>query len=191
MPFLFANNGSEKTVTTAIILSCTTAAALGATLLGALFAMRYSIRNAVRSYNNATKAIVNDINASLKQISKYLGEACNVRRGHIVQNFADKNVDEYTTGLRIRKKHQEDVKKKRASIAEEYSDYLCDKTFYDETMTRPYDYDFNRKIEYDYPAPFLAGDSRQIEFINNGNLVTVPSSYVTRISVRLEEIYDK
>ena len=37
----------------------------------------------------------------------------------------------------------------------------------------------------------LAGDCRQIEFISNGNLVTVPSSYVKRILVRMEGIYEK
>jgi hypothetical protein len=58
-------------------------------------------------------------------------------------------------------------------------------------MSRPYDYDFDQKTEYAYPAPFLAGDSRQIEFISSGNFVTVPSSYVTRISVRMEGIYEK
>ena len=49
----------------------------------------------------------------------------------------------------------------------------------------------HKVIKYAYPAPFLAGDCRQIEFISNGNLVTVPSSYVKRILVRMEGIYEK
>ena len=58
-------------------------------------------------------------------------------------------------------------------------------------MSRPFEYDFDQKTEYEYPAPFLSGDCRQIEFLSNGNLVSVPSSYVTRILVRLEELYEK
>jgi hypothetical protein len=107
-----------------------------------------------------------------------------------VQNYAQKNVDIYTKSLRIRRKHQEDIRKQRALLAEGYGDYFGDHTCCDETMARPYEYDFDQPTEYAYPAPFLAGDCRQIEFISNGNYVTVPSSYVKCISVRMEEIYE-
>ena len=100
-------------------------------------------------------------------------------------------MDDYTRSLRIRKKHQEDIRKRRAYLAEEYRDYLGDKSCCDETMARPYDYDFEQKTEYTYPAPFVAGDHRRIEFMSSGNYVTIPSSYITRISVRMEGIYDK
>ena len=58
-------------------------------------------------------------------------------------------------------------------------------------MSQPYEYDFGQKTEYSYPAPFLAGDFRQIEFLVSGNYITVPSSFATRILIRMEEIYDK
>ena len=133
---------------------------------------------------------MNDIYDGLKKFSKYLGAICNVRRGHAVQNYANKNVDEYTKGLRIRKKHQEDIRKKRAYLVEQYGDYLGDRSCCDEVMSRPYEYDFGLKMEYTYPAPFLAGDRRQIEFMSTGNIVTVPSSYVTKVAVRMEGIYE-
>ena len=101
------------------------------------------------------------------------------------------SLDEYTRSLRLRKKHQEDIRKQRALLAEGYGDYFGDHTCCDETMARPYEYDFDQPTEYAYPAPFLAGDCRQIEFISSGNFVTVPSSYVTRILVRMEGIYEK
>ena len=66
-----------------------------------------------------------------------------------------------------------------------------DNSYCEETMSRPYEYDFGMKVEYEYPAPFLAGDSRQVEFLVPGNYVTVPSSYVTRLLIREEEIYDR
>ena len=67
--------------------------------------------------------------------------------------------------------------------------HFCDRSVCDETMCRPYEYDFDEKTEYAYPAPFLSGDTRQIEFISKGNLVTVPYSYVTSMLVRLGGIY--
>ncbi len=191
LPFLFANNGTPQTVTTAIILSTVSLVVLAIVLLISLFVMRSSVVNAVRGYNNTAKEIINDIHSSMKQFSKYLSASCNVRRGHAVQNYAKKNLDEYTKSLRIRKKHQEDIRRRRAYLEENYGDYLVDCSHCDETMSRPYDYDFDQPMEYKYPAPFLAGDTRQIAFISNDNFVTVPSSFVTRIGVRMEGIYEK
>ena len=83
------------------------------------------------------------------------------------------------------------IRKLRAYLAEDYKDYFGDRSYCDDVMIRPYEHDFDQKVEYTYPAPFLAGDSRQIEFLCTGNYVTVPSSYVTHIRVRMEGIYDE
>jgi hypothetical protein len=191
LPFLFENTGTPRTITTAIGLIAGMCAILAGILGIALLFLRTTVLKAVRSYNETAKECLNDIQASLKRFSKYLSAFCNVRRGHSVQKHAQGNVDEYTKSLRIRRKHQEDIRKIRAHLKEEYGDYFGDRTFCDETMSRPYDYNFDLTTEYAYPAPFLAGDSRQIEFISNGNYVTVPSSYVTSILVRMEGIYEK
>ena len=191
LPFLFANNGTAQTVTTAIILSAVSLGVLAIILLISLFIMRASVVNSVKGYNNTAKEIMNNIHASMKQFSKYLSASCNVRRGHAVQNYAKKNLDEYTKSLRIRKKHQEDIRRLRAHLKENYSDYLEGRSYCDETMSRPYDHDFDQTTEFSYPAPFLAGDTRQIEFISKGNLITVPSSFITSIIVRMEGIYEK
>lgn len=191
LPFLFSNNGTPKTIGTAILLSLVMLGILAVVMLVALMFLRSSVVNAVSRYNTTAHEIMNEIQSSLNKFSKYLSASCNVRRGYAVQNYAKKNIDEYTKSLRIRKKHQEDIRKRRAYLAEDYQDYFGDRSFCDETMSRPYDYDFDQKVEYPYPAPFLAGDCRQIEFISNGNFVTVPSSYVTSILVRMEGIYEK
>lgn len=189
-PFLFSNAGTTETVITAIVLSASALLVLAVIMLIALFFMRASVLNAVKNYNDVMHGIMNDVDGALKRFSKYLSASASVRKGHAVQNFAKKNLDEYTRGLRIRKKHQEDIRRRRAYLAEEYGDYLRDRSYCDEAMSRPYDYDFDETSEFPYPAPFLAGDYRQIEFISTGNFVTVPLSYVTRILVRMEGIYE-
>lgn len=191
LPLLFSNLSTSKTVTTAIILILVMLGLLGGILLIALFFMRASVKNAVRAYNNTAHEVMGEIRSAMKRFSAYLSASSNVRRGHSVLSYAQNNVDEYTKSLRIRKKHQEDIRQKRAFLLENYQDYIGDRSFCDETMVRPYEYDFDQMTEYAYPAPFLAGDCRQIEFISSGNMVTVPSSYVTRILVRMEEIYEK
>lgn len=190
LPFLFDNSGNPATVVTAIVFTGIVLGVFVAIMIASLFFLRSSVNNAVRSYNSAARGVVNEIQDSLKCFSTYLSAAFNVRRGYAIQNYAKQNVDEYTRSLRIRKKHQEDIRKRRAYLNEEYEDYFGDKSVIDETMSRPYEYDFNLRMEYEYPAPFLAGDYRQIEFLSSGNYVTVPSSYVTRILIRMEGIYE-
>lgn len=191
VPFLLSNNHSPKTVTTAVILVGVLLGTLAAVMFISLFFLRSSVRKAVKGYNETVQEVMSQIQGSMKQFSNYLSASCNVRRGSAVQNYARQNLDVYTKSLRIRKKHLEDIRKKRAYLAEDYRDYFGDRTYCDETMTRPYEYDFDQRVEYPYPAPFLAGDFRQIEFISSGNLVTVPFSFVTRMLVRLEGIYEK
>lgn len=191
LPFLLSNNHTPQTVTTAVILTGGMLGLLAVILFVALLAMRSSVRKAVRAYNDVAREIMNEIRSSMESFSKYLSASCNVRRGHAIQNYAQGNLDEYTKSLRIRKKHQEDIRKRRVYLAEEYRDYFGDSSFCDETMASPYDYDFDQKTEYAYPAPFLAGDCRQIEFISSGNFVTVPSSYVKYILIRMEGIYEE
>ena len=190
IPFLFANGGTVQTVMTAVFLSFGMVGILAVIMFATLFYLRSSVKDAVRNYNNAAHEVMNDIQSTMKRFAKYLSASYNVRRGYAVQNYAKKNLDEYTRSLRIRKKHQEDIRRRRAQLVEGYGDYFGDHSCCDETMSRPYDYDFDQTTEYEYPAPFLAGDQRQIEFISNGNFVTVPSSYVTRILVRMEGIYE-
>lgn len=191
VPFLLANFETTQMAVTAILLSAAMCGVLAIVMFVSLFFLRSSVVDAVKAYNDTAHGIMGDIEAAMMRISKYLSASCNVRRGHAVQNYANKNLDEYTKSLRIRKKHQEDIRRIRAQLMEGYAAYFGDRSCCDETMCRPYEYDFDQTTEYAYPAPFLAGDCRQIEFISNGNLVTVPSSYITRIWVSLEGIYEK
>ena len=189
LPFLFSNTGTPKTVTTSAILCLSVIAIMAIVLFVTLLIMRSSLLKAVKGYNSVAEGILEEIRLSMKQFSRYLSASCNVRRGHCILNYARENVDEYTLGLRIRRKHLEDIRRRRAYLAEGYGDYFGDRSCCDETMVHPYVYDFDRKTEYDYPAPFLAGDNRQIEFVSSGNLVSVPISFVTKILVRMEGIY--
>ena len=190
-PFLFSNRGTVKSISTAILLSAVMLAVLLAVMVVTLIVLRSSLLKSVKGYNSVAGEVMADIQSSLGKISKYLGALSSMRRGHKIQKIAETDECEYTKDIRIRQKHKEDIRKKRAYIREKYGDFLAGRSYCDETMSRPYDYDFDQKKEYAYPAPFLAGDCRQIEFISVGNMVTVPSSYVTGIVVRMEGLYDR
>jgi len=194
LPFLFGNLftkfSTALTGSTAIMFSAVMLAMLAGVMFVTLFILRLPVIKAVKKYNSVVHEILTDIQSAMTRFSKYLSASGNVRRGHAIQNFAQKNIDEYTKGLRIRRKHLEDIRKKRAYLSEEYKDYYGDKSYCDEVMSRPYAYDFGQQTEYVYSAPFLAGDCRQIEFMSSGNYVTAPSSYMMRLLVRMEGIYE-
>lgn len=191
LPLLLRNSSTTGTFSTSLLLTLGILLGVALTLLITLFFLRRPLKQAVTVFNEETESILDRIKASMQEFSNYLSALCNARRGHAVLQYSEKHVDMYTRSIRIRKRHQEDIRHKRACLAEDYSDFILDRSYCDKTMSEPYDYDFGQKTEFSYPAPFLAGDSRQVEFLESGNFVTVPSSYVSQITVRMEEIYDK
>jgi RsiW-degrading membrane proteinase PrsW (M82 family) len=71
LPFLFSNNGSAQTVSTAIVLTAASVGLMALVLIVALFIMRVSVLNAVNGYNDIAKETIGDINLSMKRVSKY------------------------------------------------------------------------------------------------------------------------
>jgi hypothetical protein len=59
LPFLFANNGTPRTVTTAIVLSVVMLALLAGTMFVTLLALRSSVKKVVRNYNNTAHGVMN------------------------------------------------------------------------------------------------------------------------------------
>ncbi len=191
VPFVASNLSASETTMSALGMSGTVLAILAAALVITLIILRLPLRDAVKDFENTMHYVTDEVNNSMRRFSKYFSLACSVRRGYKVKQCAEKNLDEYTKSIRIRRKHQEDIRKKRAELKEMYTEFIGGSESYDNTMIQPYDYDFDKKVEYEYAAPFLAGFCRNIDFMEKGNRVEVPSGYITDVSVRMEEIYDK
>ncbi len=190
-PFIISNLSTPETTATVMGLLGISLFVMGVSLLITLIILKLPLKNALREFNNTMHGIADEITENMRGFSRYFSLSSNVRRGYKVQRYAEKNLDEYTKSIRIRRKHQEDIRKKRAELDEMYHDFIGDSKYCDNTMTQPYDYDFDKKAEYSYNAPFLAGICRIIDFLEKGNHVEVPCGYITRIFVRMEEIYDK
>lgn len=190
-PFIVANLSSSETIATSLGMLGAILAILAVALVITLIVLKLPLREAVKDFESTMHYVVNEINDGMRRFSKYFSLASNVRRGYKVKQYAAKNLDEYTKSIRIRRKHQEDIRKKRAELEEMYPEFIGDSKYYENTMIQPYDYDFDKKVEYEYAAPFLAGFCRNIDFLEKGNHVEVPSGYITDISVRMEEVYDK
>ena len=190
-PFIVLNlSTGEGTATALRILGIVFAVLVGALFI-TLIILKLPLMSAVKGFNNTMHYVVDELNENMRKFSRYFSLSCNVRRGYKVQRYAKQNLDEYTKSIRIRRKHQEDIRKKRAELDEMYREFIGGSQYCENTMIQPYDYDFDKKVEYEYAAPFLAGFGRNIDFLEVGNRVDVPSGYIVNISVRMEEIYDK
>ena len=190
-PFIVSNLSSSETIATSLEMLGVILVILAVALVITLIVLKLPLREAVKDFESTMHFVVDEINDGMRRFSRYFSLTANVRRGYKVKRYAAKNLDEYTKSIRIRRKHQEDIRKKRAELEEMYPEFIGDSKYYENTMIQPYDYDFDKKVEYEYAAPFLPGFCRNIDFLEKGNHVEVPSGYITDISVRMEEIYDK
>ena len=190
-PFIVSNLSSSETIATSLGMLGVILAILAVALVITLIVLKLPLREAVKDFQSTMHSVVDEINDGMRRFSRYFSLTANVRRGYKIKRYAAKNLDEYTKSIRIRRKHQEDIRKKRAELEEMYPEFIGDSKYYENTMIQPYDYDFDKRVEYEYAAPFLAGFCRNIDFLEKGNHVEVPSGYITDISVRMEEIYDK
>ena len=191
VPFVVANLSTGEATGSALGIVGAMLGILTAALVVTIVVLKLPLRNAVKEFDSTMHSIADAINANIKKYSKYFSLTCNVRRGNKVHRYSEKNLDEYTKSIRIRRKHQEDIRKMRAELDEAYHEFIGDARYHENSMIQPYDFDFDKKVEYTYNAPFLAGFCRYIDFLGAGNQVEVPHGYITDISVRMEEIYDK
>ena len=67
---------------------------------------------------------------------------------------------------------------------------MTDRSFVDKRLTEPYDYDYSRPADLAYPVPYTEGEKRMVDFMRPGCQICVPVDFVSRITVRLEELYD-
>ena len=191
LPLLFSNMATRQSTRTAVAMILIMLAIVLIIMIVTLIVLRIPLVSAITDFNDEVTSALGRIRNTMNSFSKYFSAICNVRRGNAALYYHETHPDEFAKSIRIRKKHEEDIRKKRAVLLENYSDYILDRTYYDDDMIRPYDYDFNLKREYEYPAPFLAGDFRQVDFLMTGNKVEVPSSYVKRITLKMEDVYVK
>jgi len=191
LPIIFTNRGNINTTSVVLMFVAIACALLVAVMAVAVILMRLPLKNALNDYNQKSREINNEVRSAMSKYSDYLSCVCNIIRGYKVQNFNANHIDKYDRDIRIRKKHKNDMEKIRAVLADNYGDFIDDRFIDNELSVAPYDYDFSReKAEYDYYPPYLPDDNYKIDYLEAGNTVTLPSDFVRKVTVRMEEIYD-
>lgn len=192
LPFLLSNRGNAATFSTALVMSALALGVLLVVMIITVILLRLPLKKALRRYNGVASDIVEKVKDAMDRYSKYLSAICNIRRGYRVMNFSANNIDKYDRNIRTRQKHKIDIEKKRAIVIDAYGDFIDSDAEPDDTATKPYEFNFgDEKAEYRYDPPYLPEDCVTIEYLETGNKITLTSDFVTRISVRMEEIYDQ
>lgn len=186
MPLLFGNLNTAGTFTFSLGM---TFAALGVfALVGlvGLFVLRHRLIKAFRNFNEVMESTVEEINSGLRTFSEYLSYVCNVMRGFSILNYSRISYDKKQN---IFANHRRMITEKIAEVNELFSKYIDQDSSDGTPSMQPYDYDFTRLTGYNYEMPYNEVEKR-IEFMQPGNIVTVPVDYLKSISVTREELYD-
>lgn len=190
VPLLISNRGDIDSRTMALaIMACAAGLML---IVGAvcLVYLRHALVQLFKRFNARMADICTEIEDNMQRFSRYLSAACNVMRGMSVVNYYKEHEDEDTLQMRIRKKHQMDIIRRREELREVFGSYMTDRSFVDKRLTEPYDYDYSRPADLAYPVPYTEGEKRMVDFMRPGCQICVPVDFVSRITVRLEELYD-
>lgn len=190
LPLLLNNRADAEQIMWALIILGAGVGLLAVVSFICLLFLRGSLRELYRAFNRVMQGISNEIDGSLMQFSRYLSHACNVMRGFSVLNFLERKEDPDAMRIRVYKKHMADIKRTREELREIFGGYMSEKPVVDPDKVDVYHYDFDRAVDFPYPIPYSEGMKCQIEFMQPGNTVQVPVSFVKRITVRREELYD-
>lgn len=184
-PLMFSNLNTVKSFLFSFML---TGILLGAFLVVSflfLFVLRKKLVNRFKHFNYVMSGICSRINSAMGQFSRYISCACNVMRDFSVLRKRDSKVVRTKKILRY---HDSKMTEQITTIHEVFNRYVdfnklnikdCD----------PYEYDFTVLHDYEYEMPD-AHSKRKIEYLQQGNEVTVPLAYIESITLVREELYD-
>ena len=189
LPMFFSNIKATNGTLFSLIFFAAGGALMALIAFLILFFLRQPLRAAYSDYNGIMKGVINDVESSVMQYSKYLSHACNVMRGNSVLNFCNETEDPNAAKIRVLKKHEMDVMCVREEFRDIFGMFLNGKNA-EVDPADGFTYDFLRPVEYTYPIPFDGVTSRRIEFLQKGNYVDVPVDFVKSMSIRREELYD-
>ncbi len=173
-----------------LLTALATIGILGGICILILLILRMKLKAQIASYNSEVDNTISDIDAMLNQYSKYLGYACNVMRANsIINEYYERNNPEQKL-IKIYKKHIADIRSKREEIYDLFGELIDIGRNMDLSSTEPYEYDFDKSMDYRYPVCFDECDKRLITFIQPGNEIYVPTSFIGELAIEREDLYD-
>lgn len=150
-----------------------------------LFTLRRRLVNRFKHFNYVMSGICNQINGALSQFSYYISCVCNLMRDFSVLKKRDSVV---TKTKRILSYHDMQISAQIKNVHEMFSKYV-DFNMINIKECDPYDFDFTVLKNYEYEMPSVHSKKR-IEYMQQGNEITIPIDYVESVTLTREELYD-
>lgn len=139
----------------------------------------------IKKFNLTMLQLLHGIQEDLDKTSVYLSRTCDVMRAFSVLNYKENGFEYKKNILNI---HRSIIEEKIAE-ANELFETDPEKPIEKRYDERPFEYDFLKMEEYEYIIPY-SGTEKKIEFIQEGNFISVPIDYISSMIAVREEIYD-
>ncbi len=150
-----------------------------------LFVLRKRLIDRFKNFNSVMSGICREIQDGLTRFSKYISCACNVMREFSVLKMSE---TKSARKQRIIDYHKKQIEDKIKDVHEMFSRYVNYENMQLEEC-EPYDFDFTVLREYDFRMPDYDVE-KTVEFLQPGNLVTVPVNFIETVTITREELYD-
>ncbi len=185
IPLFFGNLNNTKSFLFCLLMTLISLLVFAGAGIVFLFRKRKALKNRFRHFNYVLSGVFGQIEASLARVAAYLGHACNFMRGSSVIYSEESESDKKR---RILAHHLNSVKEASDRATELFSKFMdCNGAV---TLdAEPYLNDYTVMGVYDFPVPF-SPVGRNIEFLQPGHWVNVPTDFVESIRISRVELYD-
>lgn len=190
IPAFLMNRADVDALYPTILLAAIALGGVALCALVCLFGLRNRLREEISDYNGTMGAIAGEVEDCTNQYSVYLSHACNFMRGNWVLSYHKNHCNTDARQIMILKKHMTDMEERQAVLRDIFGRFMSRGETLQKYEEAPYEYDFCRAVDYQYPLPNTHHLRRQIEFLEKGNYVEIPYGVVSKMELRREELYD-
>ncbi len=185
LPLIFSNLNRTKSFVWSLGVSAVAIAVL--MIAGVIFltVLRGRMVRKYKHFNDVMNGIFRSVESGLAVFSTYLSHACNVmRENSVLHVFTSKAV----TKKRVLSAHNSRVCDTADEAVALFSKFIdCDNI--EAGDAEAYDNDYTVMENYEYPIPY-SELPRTIDFLQQGNKVSVTADYVVSITLDRVELYD-
>ncbi len=185
LPLIFGNMNTSKSFLVSLAITGVLLAVFLVIGFIYLFVLRKKLVNRFKHFNYVMSGICSHINAALVQFSRYISCACNLMRDFSVLKKKDSKI---TKTKRILSYHNTRISRQIKDVHGIFSKYVDFNKIQIEECD-PYEFDFTvpKKYEFDIPRIYAR---KKIEYLQQGNEITIPIDYIDSIMLIREELYD-
>lgn len=186
LPLLLSNRNTADTLLFSLLLAAGVLGLLAAVYLVYLFVQRHKLLEKFRQFNAVMTGILQEIDSGMGAFSDYLSHACNVMREFSVLNYSE---NQFRRKQHILRNHKRIISRRIEEVNSFFADYTAagDGGYFGEAAA--YDFDFTVMAEYEYDIPY-SPEQKEIDFLQAGNRIRIPTDYVNTVTLTREELYD-